>query len=107
MNKVWVALLASAVSWLRPWVKVTVCFIILARMPRTPRHLLETWGSGTISDTDETAFQGSATRFVFPLATTFKAESLDFGTPIDVAKVIYLVKTNSSQNCVQRWPIVA
>ncbi len=90
MNKVWVAFLASAVAGSA--MGQSAVFYHPGQDAKDQGISLRPWGSGTISDTDETAFQGS---YSIRISTRnyFQGGIVGFGTPIDVAKD-YLVKTN-------------
>lgn len=90
MNKVWMALLASI-----------ICSSALAQSEVLYRPALDvkdqgitikSWGSGTISETDETAYEGTHSIRV-STKNYFQGGLIGFGNPIDLSKD-YLSKSN-------------
>ena len=79
MNKVWVALVASAVSG-----SVMAQSAVLYQPARDIKDqglTIKSWGSGTISETDETAYQGTHSIRV-STRNYFQGGIIGFGTPV-------------------------
>jgi len=90
LNRIWLALLATAVSG-----SALAQNAILYQPSRTAKDQglsIKAWGSGTISETDETAYQGTNSIRV-STHNFFQGGILNFATPIDVTKD-YLSKSN-------------
>lgn len=83
MNRIWLALLATAVSG-----SALAQSAILYQPARTVKDQglsIKPWGSGTISETDETAFQGTNSIRV-STHNFFQGGILNFGNPVDMTK---------------------
>lgn len=90
MNRVWVALLASAVSGSA--MAQSAVLYQPARGVKDQGLSIRSWGSGTISETDETAFQGTHSVRI-STHNYFQGGILGFASPIDLTKD-FNVKTN-------------
>ena len=90
MNKVWMALLASVVCGSA--FSQSAVLYQPAKGVKDQGITIRSWGSGTISETDETAFQGTHSIRV-STRNYFQGGLIGFGTPIDLSKD-FLSKTN-------------
>ncbi len=90
MNRIWLALLASAVSGSA--LAQSTVFYQPARKVNDQGLSIRSWGSGTISETDETAYQGI---YSVRISTHnyFQGGILGFTNPYDVTRD-FNVKTN-------------
>jgi len=90
LNKVWMALLASVVCG-SAFGQSAVLYQP-AKEVKDQGISIKSWGSGTISETDETAYQGTHSIRV-STRNYFQGGLIGFGSPVDVSKD-YLSKTN-------------
>lgn len=90
MNKVWVALLASAVGG-SVWGQ-TASLYQPARDIADQGLAIKSWGSGTVSETDETAYRGTHSIRI-STHNFFQGGILNFASPFDLSKD-FDVKTN-------------
>src|SRR6202789_1102861 len=89
-NKVWIALAASVVGS-SAWAQSAVLYQP-ARDVKDQGITIKSWGSGTISETDETAYEGTHSIRV-STKNYFQGGLLEFGNTIDLSKD-FLSKTN-------------
>lgn len=90
MNRVWIGLLASIISG-SAMAQSSVLYQP-AKTVKDQSMTIKSWGSGTVSETDETAYEGTHSIRV-STKNYFQGGILEIGNPVDLSKE-FLSKTN-------------